>query len=114
MTTKSYKQFIYCNDSSAKNYPLTLKAAQLISGNMFEDYYPIIQLGIQAPPGTKFYVNGNGNPVIVGQVGIFDLDLVDNGSISQLRFDNASIQKIKDNDSNILIIDILYLRQGDE
>lgn len=114
MTTKSYRQFIYSNDTSNYNYPSGLTASDLVLGNIFLECSPIIQLGIQAPPGTKFYINGNNNFVIVGQTGLFDLNLIDNGSISSLRFDSGSIEQIQDNNSNILIVDILYLAQGDD
>lgn len=109
MTTKIYKQFIYCNDESAKNFPADLTAEDIIDGSIFSSYTPIVQLGVQAPPGTKFYINGNANPVIVGYTGLFDLDLTGGGSVLSLGFDRQSIISIQQNDSNILIIDILYL-----
>lgn len=114
MTTKSYKQFIYCNETSYYNHPADLTETELIEGTAFSIYYPIVQLGVQAPPGTQFYINGNNNPVIIGQTGLFDLDLIGNGSLSSLKFNRESIKRIKENDSNILIIDILYLAQGDD
>ena len=111
MVTKSFKQLIYCNNESKRNYPLTLTDSFLINSDSFLAYYPIIQLGVQAPPGTKFYINDNADPVIVGQTGLFDLDLTNSATISALRFDNESIQRIMANDSNILIIDMLYLQE---
>jgi hypothetical protein len=36
---------------------------------------PIVQLGIQSVPGTKFYLNGSNNPIIIGNTGIYELDL---------------------------------------
>ena len=112
MTIKNYKQLIYCNNESARNFPASLKDTELISGTAFRDCFPIIQLGIQAPPGTKFYLNNSSNYVIIGQTGLFDLDLASTSNISALRFDKKSIDAIKSNDSNILIIDILYFGEG--
>ena len=108
MTTKSFKQLIYCNNESKKNYPLTLTDSDLKNDAYFNQYYPIIQLGIQAPPGTKFYLNNGADPIIVGQTGLFDLDLTNIASITALHFDTASLNRIKTNDGNILIIDMLY------
>ena len=109
MTTKNYKQFIFCNDESLHNFPQDLVALELVDGSLFLDYTPIVQLGIQAPPGTKFYINNNNEPVIIGYTGLFDLDLLSGGSIISLKFDEQSIRNIQQSDSNILIIDILYL-----
>ena len=103
------KQFIYYNNSSAKNSPSNLTDAQLTSGTIFSDYLPISQLGVQAPPGTKFYLNGNENPIIVGYTGLFEIDLTSGGTITTIRFDEDSINRIKENDGNILIVDMAYL-----
>ena len=32
------------------------------------------KLGIQAPPGTKFYINSSTSPIMVGRTGIYELD----------------------------------------
>ena len=108
--TQLFKQFIYCNNESLKNFPSDLVDTDLISGSIFEGYTPLVQLGIQAPPGTKFYINGSNNPVIVGFNGLFDIDLTQGGSITQLTFDASSINWIKGNDSAMLIIDMAYVR----
>ena len=115
---KQVKQFRYYQDpsnkstagSSAKtlpNYPDGLSAKSLTSGAAFKNYPSIIQLGIQALPGTKFYVNGGYNPVIIGSTGIYELDLNGLSEITNLYFSQASIQAIEDS-STSLIIDILY------
>lgn len=111
--TQLFKQFIYCNNNSNKNFPLNLQSNNLINGTAFSDYLPAIQLGIQAPPGTKFYINNGENPVIIGFTGLFELSLLENGSITSLTFDEQSIDQIQANDSAIIIIDIAYLGGGD-
>ena len=103
------KQIVYCNNNSTKNSPRNLVDTQLTSGTIFSNYLPISQLGVQAPPGTKFYINGNDNPVIVGFTGLFEVDLTSGGTITTLTFDENSIKRIKENDSNILIVDMAYL-----
>lgn len=108
--TQLFKQFIYCNDESLKNFPLNLQASDLTSGIIFSSYTPISQLGVQAPPGTKFYLNGSENPVIVGFTGLFEIDLTAGGSINRIIFDQQSIDWIRQNDSAMIIIDIAYIR----
>ena len=60
-------------------------------------------------PGTKFYVNGTNNPVIIGFTGMFSIDLTAGGSITELTFDEDSIDEIEENDSAYLVVDIAYL-----
>ena len=108
--TQQFKQVIYCNDNSEKNFPSELTGTQLITGSAFSPYMPLLQLGIQAPPGTKIYFNGEQTyPVIIGFTGIFELDLRDGGSITQMCFDTNSISNIQSNDSAIIIVDMAYL-----
>ena len=53
--------------SSTKNYDI-----------VFE--YPVVQIGIQAPSGTQFALNGGGT-IEIGAYGIYELDLRDVGKI---------------------------------
>lgn len=101
------KQILYCNDTSPKN-SVGITGTQLISGTAFMGY-TIIQIGIQAPPGTKFYINGNDNPCVVGFTGLYEIDLTAGGSITSLSFDEQSINWIAQHDNLILIIDMAYL-----
>lgn len=49
----------------------------------------IIDLAIQAYPGTKFKINGNLNPIIIGPSGIFQWKVLDNeGYINSIQFDS--------------------------
>ena len=73
---KKVKQFRYYNNTSSNNYPSNIvNYRSLISGTAFSDFIPIYQLGIQSLPGTKFYLNGATNPIIIGNTGIYELDL---------------------------------------
>lgn len=107
---RQVKQFRYYNDSNThkKNYPENLKLRHLVTGSVFDPYPRILQLGIQALPGTKFYLNNANNPVIVGSTGIYELTLTGATVITDLTFDNASIQAIGNNNNASLIIDIIY------
>ena len=101
---KRVKQFIYSPSNSNSS---TLSYKTLTSGEAFRDCPSIIQLGIQSLPGTKFFVNGNYNPVIVGSSGIYELDLDGLAEITKLYFSGQSIVDIE-NSSMDLIIDILF------
>ena len=73
--SKKVKQFRYYSNGSDNNYPKDLINRQLISGSAFNRYMPIVQLGILTMPGTKLYLNGSNNPIIIGNTGIYELDL---------------------------------------
>ncbi len=73
--------------------------------------YPILQLGIQGPPGTEFYLNGSNEPIKIGASGIFDLDIKNNARITELTFNSSSLSKIT-NDGQYIIVDIIY--EGEE
>ena len=110
---QGFKQVVFCSENSAMNTSNITKE-DLISGAAFSTLTtgPFSQLGVQAPPGTKFYINGGVDPVIVGFSGFFDIDLGDGGSILSLKFDRESIDKISNNDSAILIVDMAYWLGG--
>ena len=103
----------------SRNMPADLKMKDLASGTAFATRIPIYQLGIQAIPGTKVYINSPnvGKPIIIGKTGIFELDLNDQSVITSLRVDKASVQTIRDinyrDEDNptteaYLLIDIIY------
>ena len=109
---KKVKQIRYYNDTADKNYPSKNSGGpsyrNLISGSVFSNYMPIMQLGIQALPGTKFYLNGSNNPIIIGNTGIYELDLWGMAEINSLQFDANSLSLISSNDNAYLIIDMIY------
>lgn len=91
------------------NYPPSLYAGNLVSGSAFANCVPIVKLGIQSLPGTRFRFNTNLEWIVLGATGIYELDLKDSaGSIIDLKFDKQSIQNINDNKNAYLIIDIMY------
>lgn len=90
------------------NEPKELKRRELVSGEAFKNCLPIIQLGIQGLPGTKFYLNNNIYPVIIGMTGIYELNLEQKAEITALRFDNESVVAVKDNNNAYIIVDVVY------
>ena len=104
-----YRQIRYYFDNdSTNNQPTSLTREQLVGGTAFQNYFPITQLGVQALPGTKMYINGSDNPAIVGFTGIFELDLTDGGEITNLAFDSKSIERIHNTPNASLIVDLVY------
>lgn len=109
---KQVRQFRYYAEGSKKNYPDAGKdkvnLQSLINGTPFGNYVPIVQLGIQTIPGTKFFLNSGQTPIIVGNTGIYELDLNGLTEINSLRFENRSIQNINKLENGYLIVDIMY------
>lgn len=123
---KRVKQYRYYNDStnevgnlSAKvNQPQTITGddgssinvshVHYVSGRVFGDAFPVLQLGIQALPGTKFYLNNAVDPIIIGLTGVYELDLGGQTEITAIQIDAASMVNIRDNYNASLIIDVIY------
>lgn len=91
-----------CNISNVKD---------LVTGDFLAGHAPIIQLGIQALPGTRFYLNDAIEPIIIGDTGIFELELTGVIEISKIQFDCVSLDAIAKNNNAILIIDTIYISQ---
>ena len=68
-------QYRYYGRGNDNNYPLEETSARFCKGDVFLETLPILQLGIQTMPGTKFYVNAGDDPIIIGSTGIYELDL---------------------------------------
>lgn len=104
---KQIMQFRYYAEGSSKNQPRTINKAKLSSGSVFSNYFPITQLGIQALPGTKFYLNNSTTPIIIGSTGIYELDLEGLSEITSLAFEALSVESINKNNNAYLIIDVI-------
>ena len=107
---KQIKQFRYYGSTSANNYPaLSNYYGTLSSGNLFASHSGISHLGIQAIPGTKFYLNNSAFPITIGFTGIYELELGGLGHIFSIRFDKASLAEYdKENNEDRILIDIMY------
>lgn len=102
-------QFRYYGERSSKNQPAKINKSNLTSGSIFLDYIPIKQLIIQGPPGVTFYLNGNqDSSIVLGQSGIFKLDLENMFDIFYLSFASKSLQLLNQSNDQGLIIDIIY------
>ena len=105
---KNLKQFRWYSDEDSKNSPENISKIQYENGTAFKDVYPISQLGIQALPGTKFYLNGSVKPLVIGVSGIYDLDIKNGARVTGLSFSKQSLQEIHAHPTSYLIVDILY------
>lgn len=95
------------SDLANKNYPANINKSKLISGNLFNNLN-IVQLGIQALPGTKLYLNRYNSPIIIGATGIYELNLEGLTYINGIQFDKTSLDNISNNSNAVLIIDYIY------
>ena len=95
--------------SDSKNQPSTLTSVQLRSGSAFSNYMPLKQIGIQTMPGVEFYLNGSIEPIIIGNTGIYELNVENLTEITSLSFDYKSLKMINDSPSTAyIIVDMLY------
>lgn len=108
---KQIKQFRYYGSMSNRNYPSDMSYGDLRVGNIFKNLGVVTHLGIQAAPGTLFYLNNSQHPIRVGSTGIYELDLEGMGQISAIRFDQATLDLIEEG-TNGLLIDIVYEGAG--
>ena len=119
---KHIKQFRYYGVDDERNFPSNssdemISTRALTDEDYFSSYAPIVKLGIQTLPSTKFYLNDleKKYPIIVGYTGIYELDLIGVSEINSLQFDLKSIQRINQVEDAYLIIDIIYEKpEGDE
>lgn len=111
---KQVQQFrFYSISEKSKNQPSSINVSNIVAGSVFAPYTPITQLGIQALPGTKFYLNNSTNPIIIGYTGIYELDLEGIAEIHSLAFEKKSIEAINSINNASLIVDIIYEKDGD-
>lgn len=110
---KKIIQFRYFGELNDKNYPLTITKTKLMSGVIFDGYTPIIKLGIQSLPGTKFRLNANQDYIMVGGTGLYELDMTQgSGTITSMNFDEISLTNIDENNDAYLLIDMLCEEEG--
>ena len=108
---KYIKQFRYQKNNSEMT---NVNLSDLIYQNIFAGYGNITQMGIQAPRGTTFYLNNASNyPIVIGDTGIYEIDLQDHGHIFKITFDRGSIESlVADGSTGRLLIDIIYEGSG--
>ena len=103
-----------------ENYPeIKNYRDKLVFGNIFKEYGYVSQLGIQGPVGLKFYLNNSVHPIMIGETGIYEIDLEGLGLLTSIRFDKDDLDKYYPKNLDIdvanngaradrLLIDIIY------
>lgn len=101
-----------------ENYPqIKNYRDKLIAGNIFQDYGHVSQFGIQGPTGLRFYLNGSQHSIMIGETGIYELNLEGIGRITSIRFNKDDLDKYYPTNLDIevngdradrLLIDIIY------
>lgn len=109
--SKQIYQVRYYKDNDSRNEPSGLTMAKLKSGSAFSGKLPIVQLGIQTLPGTKFYLNNSTSYVMVGVTGVYELELEGTTEITSLTFSADSLKMIADQSDSYLIVDIIYEKE---
>ena len=100
----------YGNGNKSNNYPDSLTSNELISGSVFGNITSkgrIVQLGIQTIPGVKFRLNKGLQWLVIGNTGIYDLELDGTSTIVSLSFSNDSMALLA-SQSGYLIVDYIY------
>lgn len=109
---KQVKQFRFYSDGNPKNSIMKdgskLDSKMLMNNNIFQSYPEISQIGIQSLPGTEFYLNNSTYPIMIGNTGIYELDVNGITDISNIYFEEKSIKAINKSATAYLIIDIIY------
>lgn len=108
---RAIRQYRFYNADNINNSPSGITKSNLTSGSIFFNdagLGAITQLGIQALPGTKFYLNNSATPVIIGFTGIYELDLRSEAEITMLSFEGASLDRIANTPTAFLIVDAIY------
>lgn len=107
---KQIKQYRYYGNNNSNTYPKDLSDSQLTFGNIF-DGIAVSQLGIQGRPNTGFYLNDSIYPIILGETGIYEIDLQDRGVITSISFINDETFK-KYSAGDRLLIDVVFEQKG--
>lgn len=104
---KQVKQFRFYGEGNAKNSE-DMTILNLTKNNIFSSYPEISQLGIQSLPGTEFYLNESTYPIVIGNTGIYELDVAGITDITNIKFEPKSITAIQNSPTAYLIIDVIY------
>lgn len=104
---KQIRQFRYYGDGSPKNYPPALSKERLSTTNIFEECGRVVQLGVQGIPNTIFYLNNGEYPIMIGSLGVYELDVDGLTTLTAIKFDYESLELYNDG-ANGLIIDIVF------
>lgn len=104
---KQVKQFRFYSEGNPKNSE-GINMDMLVNNNIFQNCSEISQIGIQSLPGTEFYLNDSLYSIVIGNTGIYELNVNGITDITNIYFEPKSIKAINDSETAYLIIDIIY------
>lgn len=81
-----------------------------IGKNILESHAPVVQIGVNGAPGTRFRIN-NGSIIELGQWGVYELDLYTNNLGRIISF---TIEEYNFTAVSKLLIDIIYYKGEEE
>lgn len=110
---KQIKQFVYYGLNDSRNTPQGSEFDNPWIYNLFSQYRQISHLGIQGEPGILFCINGSEDKdaIMIGNTGIYEIDLDGVGYISSLRFLESKLNDFYPRESSEekrLIVDFIY------
>ena len=109
---KQIKQFVYYGLNDTRNTPQGSEFDNPWIYNLFSQYRQISHLGIQGEPGVSFCINGSEDKdaIMIGNTGIYEIDLDGVGYISSLRFLEQDLDEFysEASESKRLIVDFIY------
>ena len=110
---KQIKQFVYYGLNDSRNTPQGSEFSNPWIYNLFSQYRQISHLGIQGEPGVLFCINGSKDEdaIMMGNTGIYEIDLDGVGYISSLRFLEGELKRFYPEGSSgerRLIVDFIY------
>lgn len=96
------------NDEENKNIQYVLSDNNLTISNCL-----IHQLGVQGMPGTAININDSSNNILIGQTGIFELNLVDTTKINSVKITLPTLPSKDENHISppltfYLLVDVIY------
>lgn len=108
---KFVNQIRYYGEGHVKNSSRDVNFTKLRSGSIFSNTLPITQLGIQTIPGVKVFINNHTSPIVIGQTGIYELNVDGLSHITDIKFDGNSLNLIDSSNNAYLIIDYIYEKE---
>ena len=100
---KQVAQVRYFGEKNKNNFPSGLRKVDLTTGEVFKNYYPITLLYIQGAPENKFNLNYGENSIIIGNSGVYELELNGIMDITNIVFNDVKVDT-----ENPLIINLIY------
>ena len=110
-------EFRFYSEGNKNNYPQNAEVwlnalrddVATDAKNLLSDYDGAKKIGIQGLPGTIFYLDDSTpDGIMIDHTGIYELDVDGLSNITDIQFDDKSLQMINGNANAYIIIDYIY------